>query len=283
MPTQKITSRVLFASLAGVLLSAGLAQASDIEILPDASLNMEAARYVPSEIDQRLVGTVSGRSGLVGYRDATFFLSASIETILGSEFRTFDADQGSYHLELGVDQRLGDLRLTPFFHHCSRHELDRSKTQAVDWNVAGLRVDGPWPRATQPHLRAGFGVGHTTEAAFIGYRWEMTAYTDALCVPRASAELHARARARFVTAEPSEVFPRSRFLDYAFELAARWTRGRRAFEVFAALEHRNDVLLTVPDVRTRLLIGVRFGLEDDGRHDAASGPATTPGSQQGRR
>jgi hypothetical protein len=86
-----------------------------------------------------------------------------------------------------------------------------------------------------------------------------------------------------VTTEHRELFPRNGFLDYALELAARWTRARRSFEAFVALEHRNDVLLTIPDTRTRLLLGVRFGLEDDGRHEAAGGPATAPGSPQGRR
>jgi hypothetical protein len=283
MRASKTSPLALVASLTALLLSAGIARAADIDILPDASLNMEAARYVPSKIDQRLVGTISGRSGLVGYRDATFYLDASIETILGTERRPFDADQGSYHIELGLDQRLQDLRLTPFFHHVSRHELDRPKPEAVDWNVLGVRIDGPWPRATRPRLRAGFGVGHTTQASLIGYRWELTANADALALPRGSAELHARTRARLVTTQPSELFPRNDFLDYAFELATRFTRVRRTFEAFVALERRNDVLLTVPDTRTRLLFGVRFGLEDDGRHDVASGPATTPAAQQSRR
>ena len=274
---------LLFGPLsAGALLLCGAARASsaDLDILSDASLEMEAARYVPSKVDQRLVGTVGGRSGLIGYRDATFFLAARLETILGSERRPFDADQGSYHIELGLDQRLRDLRLTPFFHHVSRHDLDRSKPEAVDWNVLGVRVDGPWPRDSQPRVRAGLGVGHTTQASLIGYRWELTARVDALAVPRASAEIHARARARLVTTEPSDLFPRSGFLDYGLELAARWTRGRRTFEAFATLERRNDVLLMTPDARTRLLLGVRFGLEDDRRRDApATAPAARPRSQ----
>jgi hypothetical protein len=283
MRTRKTSSLALVASFAAPLLCAGFARGSDIDILPDACLNMEAARYVPSKIDQRLVGTIGGRTGLVRFGSTTFFLDAHIETILGTERRPFDADQGSYHIELGFDQRLRDLRLIPFFHHVSRHELDRSKPEAVDWNVLGVRVDGPWPRATRPRLRAGFGIGHTTLASLVGYRWELTANADALPLPRGSTELHIRARARLVTTEHRELFPRNGFLDYALELAARWTRARRSFEAFVALEHRNDVLLTIPDTRTRLLLGVRFGLEDDGRHEAAGGPATAPGSPQGRR
>lgn len=270
-----------FAAAAFSLCATAPAASADLDILPDASLGMEAARYVPSAVDQRLVGSIGGRSGLVGYRETTFFLAARIETILGSERRAEDANQGSYHIELGFDQRLRDLRLTPFFHHVSRHELDRSKPEAVDWNVLGLRVDGPWPREAKPRLRAGFGVGHTTLASLIGYRWEITGDLDALAVAHASMEIRGRARARLVTTESSETFPRSGFLDYALELAARWARGRRAFEAFAMLEHRNDVLLTTPDTRTRMLFGVRFGLEDDKRCDApASSPPAKPHSQR---
>ena len=252
------------------------AAAADLDILPDASLCMEAVRYIPPKTDQGVAGTISGRSGLVGTQTTAFYLSASIETILGSERRPFDANQGSYHIELGVDQRVQDLRLTPFFHHVSRHELDRSKPEAVDWNVLGLRVDGPWPRSTQPKLRAAFSVGHTTAASLIGYRWEFTGKLDAVPGPRASAEIHGRARARFVTTAPNEYFPRKRFLDYSLELAARWTRRRRTFEAFVSLDHRNDVLLTVPDARTRLLLGVRFGLDDERGRELPAAAATRP-------
>jgi hypothetical protein len=264
----------IISAIAMPLCSVFPATAADLDILPDVSLCMEAVRYVPPKTDQGFAGTISGRSGLVGTRTTAFYLSASVETILGSERRPFDANQGSYHIELGLDQRLQDVRLTPFFHHVSRHELDRSKPEAVDWNVLGLRVDGPWPRHTQPRLRVSFSAGHTTAASLIGYRWEFTGKLDAVPTPRTSAEIHGRARARLVTTAPSERFSRKRFLDYSAELAVRWTRRRRTFEAFVSLDHRNDVLLTAPDIRTRLLLGVRFGLDDERGRELPAATAT---------
>jgi hypothetical protein len=262
----------LLALLAGAVAARGAE--AEVEALPDVSLRTEMARYAPASVDQALVGSIGARSGLVRWRDTTFFLSARIETILGTERRETDANQGSYHIELGVDQRLRALRLTPFFHHVSRHALDRSKPDAVDWNVIGVRIDGPWPSEARPRLWAGFGVGHTTLASLIGYRWELTGQLDATVFSRASAAIHCRGRGRVVTTEPSDLFPRDAFLDWSVEVAARWTHSLRVIEPFVTWEHRNDVLLTQPGSRTRLLLGLRFGIEDGPRRRPA--PERTP-------
>jgi hypothetical protein len=263
----------LLALLAGAVPARGAE--AEFEALPDASLRAEVARYSPTTVDQVFVATIAPRFGLLRWRDTRLFLDANIETILGTERRETDANQGSYHIELGVDQRLRALRLTSFFHHVSRHALDRSKPEAVDWNVLGMRLDGPWPSESHPRLWAGVGVGHTTLASLIGYRWELTGQLDALAFAHADAEIHCRAQSRVVTTEPSELFPRDAFLDWSVEVAARWTHRLRVIEPFVAWEHRNDVLLTQPSARTRLLLGVRFGIEDGPRRRPA--PQATPG------
>jgi hypothetical protein len=264
------TTIFLLASLSATSRARAAESAAEAELLPDAALDIEFVHYTPKSVDQVWDTIVGARAGLARWRATTVFVGGEIETVLGTERRETDANQGSYHIELGLDQYVSTLRVTPFFHHVSRHALDRAKPEAVDWNVLGVRLDGPWPRDARRPLTAGLGVGRTTLASLVGYRWEITGQVDDRLLATANLALHCRGRARLVTAESSEAFPRGTFLDWSLELAARLTHKNRVLEPFVAWEHRNDVLLSVPDVRTRLLIGLRLGIpEQPGRPSPA--------------
>ena len=93
--------------------------------------------------------------GLVRVRDTTAYFTADVETIIGDTLRTFDANQANYHLEAGLRQRVGRGAATLFFHHVSRHYVDRAKTQAVDWNILGAtdRVADPVRAPSRPRHR----------------------------------------------------------------------------------------------------------------------------------
>ena len=154
------------------------------------------------------------------------------------------------------------MTVNPFFHHVSRHLIDREKEPAVDWNMLGVRAETRL--GARRRARIGGSVGHTTLASLVGYRWELTGHGDLEVVPRrARRPATSRARARFVTVDPEPELPRDDFLDWAVEGGFRFRREHRVFDAFAAYERRNDVLLLVPSVRTRGLFGIRFRFGED--------------------
>lgn len=244
-------SRLLRAGLLLALASPALARADDVELLPEVSVHLEAARYQPTETDLHWTGSIGAGAGLARVDAFTGYFNADVESILGWERRPFEANQANYHLELGVRRPIGALTAGVFFRHVSRHAVDREKPEAVDWNVLGVRVHGP----IAPSVRMRASVGHTTLASLVGYRWELTAGLDVDVGP----PLYAAGDVRFVTVEPDPLFPRGDFADLRGEVGGRWPREKAVLDLFAAFERRNDVLLLVPAVRNRLLLGFRIG------------------------
>ena len=232
------------------LFAAPSREAGAQELLSDVSVHLEAARYEPTEPDLQWTGWIGAGAGLVRVAEVTGYFTADVESILGNVRRPFEANQANYHLELGLRRPLGVFTAGVFFHHVSRHAVDRDKEQAVDWNVLGVRASGPVARGV--HLRV--SAGHTTLASLVGYRWELTAGLDAGMRGRS----YAAADVRLVTVEPDPAFMRGDFVDIRAEAGARWPRGQAVLETFAAFERRNDVLLLVPAIRDRLLIGFRI-------------------------
>src|SRR2546426_232480 len=166
---------------------------------------------------------------LVAVDKVTAYFTADVETIIGNTRRAFDAAQVAYHLEPGLRWSLGGGReATLFFHHVSRHLVDRPKLEAVDWNMLGVRFGGRRPGRVPLGYTA--SLGHTTLASLVGYRWEATGHLDATILPGETAEAYVAGDARFVTVERSEAFPRGDFLDRSAEAGARWRRSGRTLE-----------------------------------------------------
>jgi hypothetical protein len=243
------------------ILGAGVAlvlaaPAGAADFLPAVSLHLEAARYAPVETDLHWTTTIGGGADLVGAGRARGYIVGDIETIIGNTRRAFDASQVNYHLELGGRWRLGRGTVSPFFHHVSRHLVDTRKAPAVDWNMLGVRAEtvvGAHGRA-----RLGGGVGHTTLASLVGYRWEVTGHGEVDLVRRERVSGYAGARARLVTVDPDPALPRGGFVDWAVEGGVRFSREQRRFDAFAAFEHRNDVFLLLAGARDRALFGIRI-------------------------
>ncbi len=186
--------------------------------------------------------------------------TAEVETILGDTLRPFEANQANYHLQLGFRKTVGRVEVEPFFHHVSRHYVDRPKTQAVDWNVAGVRAAALLRPGGRP-LRVAAGLGRTTQASRPGYVWEATAAVEIAAREGDGTSPYARANARHVTVrdlDEPETLQRGAFLDRSAEAGLRLTRGGRALELFVAGERRHDVLLEEPGARTRALFGLRI-------------------------
>jgi hypothetical protein len=243
-------------SIAVLLLPATVA-AGDVELLPDLSARLEGSYYAPSE-DAFVWDTwIGGGAGLLRVEAATVYITADVETILGRERRPFDANQVGYHLETGLKIAAGPCLVVPFFHHVSRHLVDRPKTQLVDWNLLGIRIAGQFhPSFTGPG-RYSASVGHTVEWRTVGYQWELEGVFDLELLRRAWGGPYVGADVRFVSVDPEGRLARGDFVDFLGEGGVRYARGGRSLDVFVAYERRNDVFVLAPGVRDRALLGVR--------------------------
>jgi hypothetical protein len=246
--------RVAAAVAASCLAAASAAPA---ELLPEVSVQLRAARYVPVRTDFHWQGWIGAGAEVVRVRSTTAFFTADVETIIGNTLRAFDANQANYHLEAGIRQHVGPATATLFFHHVSRHLVDRPKTRAVDWNILGGRVE--WPVRTGRHpVVATASLGHTTLDSLVGYRWEAVAQVDAEPRRLGSGALFARANLRAVSVSEHPQLRRGGFVDLSGEAGTRWTQEGRTLDLFAALERRNDVFLEVAGRRDRALFGFRI-------------------------
>jgi len=246
---------VILGMLLSPLAAAGPARAADW-FLPQASARLQGARYIPSDEAQVWTGWIGAGADLVRAGGLTLELTADVETILGRELRTFDATQANYHLSGAARLSFGSVKVAPFLHHVSRHLVDRPKTQAVDWNILGVRAAVPLGGGRGS---VGGSIGHTTEVSLVGYDWELTAHGDVDLVRGGFGAVYALVDLRHVTAESVPAFPRGSFTDVTVEAGARWRSGARWLDTFAAFEHRNDVYVEVPGAKDRLLLGFRIG------------------------
>jgi hypothetical protein len=241
-----------------VLTMASAPAIAETVLLPDVSVRLLAAHYAPVDTDFRWVGWIGAGAGLVQVGGVTAYFTADVETIIGNARRTFDANQANYHLETGLRRHFGQQHEAAIvFNHVSRHVVDRVKVEAVDWNLLGVRVSGRRPGRIPLAYVA--GLGHTTLASLVGYRWEATGHLDAALVSGEKAEAYVAGDARFVTVERSDTFPRGNFLDRFGEAGVRWRRGGRRLETFAAWQRRNDVFIQRPGAWSRALFGFRIG------------------------
>ena len=236
------------------------------ELFPDASLRVQATRYVPAEAELQWMGWIGGGASLIEAGGVALWGRADVETILGHVIRPFEATQANYHLSFGLRRTVGRLDVVPFFRHVSRHYADRPKTQAVDWNLVGVEVSGP----ATGRLRLTASLGRTTQASLPGYEWEAGAAAEAAVWRQGKGSALLRGALRLVTVRDHDTLPRGDFADWTLEGALRWERGGRALEAFASAEKRNDVFLEQAGSRQRALLGLRVLLDE--RREPSEGP-----------
>jgi hypothetical protein len=239
------------------------ARAQPVEWLPEASLRLMAQRYTSAEPQFKWSGWIGGGLGLARLHGTTLRVDTDVETIIGGQQRTFDANQANYHLEASLRRAFGPTEVRLVYHHVSRHLEDRPKSQAVDWNLLGVRASrrfgGAWP------VRAHVGLGHTTQVSLVGYGWEFVAGAAterALGPSPASARVYGQIDLRRVQAESTPAFPRDGFVDGRVEAGLRLRREARQAALFLAFERRNDVFLLEPGARSRVILGLRLGLAE---------------------
>ena len=242
----------------------------DAHFLPFMGPRLEAARYSPANEEFAWVGWIGATVDLVEKGKWSVYFDPNVETILGHRVRSFEAVQANYSLEVGLRRDVGRGRLATFFHHVSRHDQDREKYQAVDWNFLGLAYDSPWPKSWGRRGAYSMSVGFTTLSSGVDYNWEGRAAIDIDVVRKESQALFVLADARFVGANPSPGFPRSSFADFRAEAGFRRFQTSSQFALFVAYEHRNDAAIPRSLVIDRALFGFRI------RGQRRSSPAILP-------
>jgi hypothetical protein len=264
-----LTRPVAFAAWTLALLCAAAAplRADNLELLPQFDLHLEFGRYAPTETDFVFDSWLGGKATLLRHGATAIFMTGDVETVLGREFRVFDANQANYVLEGGLTRDFGLWSVSGVFHHVSRHVIDRPKRQSVDWNLVGVRAERRFMyeggagagRAATERGRVELGAAHQIKHTFVLYNWEFRAAAEYDLLPAGGGALYARATLRAITEEKTLDRTRGGFIDALAEGGWRVRRGRNLLHFYVAYEHRNDVYLMSPSAQDRALVGFRVG------------------------
>jgi hypothetical protein len=178
-----------------------------------------------------------GELDLIDYGLGAVTFVANYETILGSQFREFDPNQGDYVLEGSGSARVGPAELAGVFHHVSRHLSDRPKRFAVDWNMIGGRVRTGFVRG-RTEVQGRMDLRHVVARSFVDYEWEMDGVARAQVRLTPRVALAALGALRVVGVDGS----RGRGSQYGWRSdgAVRLDGPAAALELFVAAERRVD-------------------------------------------
>jgi hypothetical protein len=149
---------------------------STIEFLPRYTFHL-AAEHLSSP-DPRFVWDTNfgGELDFVDYVAGRATFVANYQAILGEQLRRFDPNQGNYILGGSLSVRPPGVEIAAVFHHESRHLSDRTKRQAVDWNMIGARVSAARTRG-RVQFQGRADLRGVVQKSFVDYRWELD--TDA--------------------------------------------------------------------------------------------------------
>jgi hypothetical protein len=196
-----------------------------------------------------------GEIDFVDYGRGRATFTAVYQTILGSEFRAFDPNQGNYMLEASLSARTREAEIAGVFHHISRHLSDRPKRHPVDWNMIGGRIrrsviDG----RNELHTRV--DVRGAIQKSFVDYRWELDGEVRGQVGVAPRAAVTAGGGLLVVGVDGS----RARGAQYGWrgEGGIRLEGPRAAVELFAAAERRIDPYQLEFSTATWLTLGFRL-------------------------
>ena len=157
----------LVASEFGLLT--GLRTGLDIRSLGGAAADQAFDWDVDMVIDLDLVDLGFVRSNLfIGY-----------EQMVGGQKRNIDPNQNSYAIDGSLFFPLPRGEVGAFFHHISRHRVDRATEESISWNmVGGSYTDRAI--AARVELEAGIRGMFTVERAGVDYRGQVEAHVSAI-------------------------------------------------------------------------------------------------------
>jgi hypothetical protein len=102
---------------------------------------------------------------------ARFGVLVDYEAVMGSEYRPFDPNQGSYTMEGFISGRIGDdAEVAGIFHHVSRHLSDRPKEFAVAYNEIGARFMKRI-KAGETAFDLDLEGGRAVQHSYVDYTW----------------------------------------------------------------------------------------------------------------
>lgn len=196
-----------------------------------------------------------GELDMIDYGSGRATFVANYETILGSEFRAFDPNQGNYILEGSISARTGALEAAGVFHHVSRHLSDRPKRFPVDWNMIGGRIGGATARG-RTALRGRVDVRGVIQNTYVDYRWEMESDVAARVALRPRVAFVSRGGFRVVGVDGS--LARGTQYGYRGEGGVRLDGRGAALELFIAAERRIDPYQLEFSTATWMTMGFRI-------------------------
>jgi hypothetical protein len=254
--------RRLLAALA--LVSAGVAPAhaqsaqsppASVEFLSRFDFHVSMEHLVSD--DPRFVwdANFGGELDMIDYGRGRATFVANYETVLGSEFRAFDPNQGNYVLEGSTSARRHGAEVAAVFHHVSRHLSDRPKRFPVDWNMIGGRISATTTRGGTA-LRGRVDVRGVVQKTYVDYRWEMDSAGAIRVALQPRISMVSAASFRVVGVDGS----RDRGTQYGFrgEGGVRLAGRGAALELFAAVERRIDPYQLEFSSMTWMTLGFRI-------------------------
>jgi len=196
-----------------------------------------------------------GELDIVDYGVGRLMFVANYQTILGSEFRAFDPNQGNYIIEGSLSARLPAVELAAVFHHVSRHLSDRPKRFPVDWNMIGGRVRGGTTRG-RTELQGRADLRAVILKTLVDYRWEMEADVNARVAIRPRVSAVAAGGLHVIGVDGT----RNRGTQFGYRgEGGIWLEGRAvAVELFLAAERRIDPYQLEFSTATWLTAGFRI-------------------------
>jgi hypothetical protein len=205
-----------------------------------------------------------GDLDILDYGAGRLTFVANYQTMLGSEFRAFDPNQGNYILEGASSLRVGAIEVAGVFHHVSRHLSDRPKRQAIDWNMVGGRIRADLTRGGTG-ISARADLRGVIQHTYVDYRWEFDTTAAARVVLSPRVALVATGAVNVLGVDGS----RDRGTQYGYrgEGGIRVAGRGAALELFLAGERRIDPYQLEFSTMTWLTAGFRI---------SSPGPARMP-------
>ena len=216
-----------------------------------------SAAHLGGSDDQRFRWDTNfgGELDLVDYTRGRLIFAANYEAVLGEELQKFDPIQGNYRIETALTARLKQVEVGAVFHHTSRHLGDRAKTQAVDWNMVGGRIDRSF-LVDGTFLEAHADLRWTIQQSFVDYTWELDTLVRADRLLRPWVGVFAAGGVRHLGVDGTR--NRGGQTGYVGQGGIRLEGSGAAVELFAGVERRIDPYPLEFSTATWMTAGFRF-------------------------
>ena len=211
---------------------------SNVSFLPRSAFHLSAEHLSGIEDERfRWDTNFGGELDLVDYTRGRLIFLANYQAILGEELKLFDPNQGNYTLQGALTGRMKAFEAAFVFHHHSRHLGDREKTQPVDWNMVGGRIN----RAFLVHgafIDVQGDLRWTIQHSYVDYTWELDTHVrvDRLLTP--GVGVLAAGGLRHLGVDGTR--GRDGQTGYRGEGGFRFEGGGGAVELFVGVERRID-------------------------------------------